>query len=104
MLIKLIETAETKAGSQKQLAAQFNVRYHRFGDYKAGRRIPDDVLIGQLAEYVGLNPIETILKCKLELETDKEKVSYWNKWFNNWYARRELNPRPSASETDTLSN
>lgn len=69
MIKQLIEKAETKAGSQQNLAKQFDIVYSRFGDYKKGRRVPDDSLIGQLAEYVGMNPIDTILECKLE--TDK---------------------------------
>ncbi len=102
MLQNLIRQAETKAGTQKALAKKMGVLYHRFGDYKAGRRIPDDALIGQLAEYVGLNPIDTILACKME--TDKEKAILWQGWLSDWRAYRDSNPRPSASEADTLSN
>ena len=98
MLIKLIETAEEKAGSQKDLAKRFGLHRVRLADYKAGRRLPDDVVIGKLAEYIGRDPVETILICKKE--TDKENAGLWE----NWCARRESNPRPSASETDTLSN
>ncbi len=103
MLQTLIKMAENKAGTQQALAKQFNVLYHRFGDYKAGRRIPDDVLIGQLAEYVGYDPIETILACKLDT-ADEKKATLWQKWLTDWRAYRDLNPRPSASEADTLSN
>ncbi len=98
MLQILIKKAEMKAGSQQELAKKFNVIYNRFGDYKAGRRKPDDVLIFKLAEYIGLDPVQTFLEVKAEI--DKENAEYWNKW----RAWRELNPRPSASEADTLSN
>ena len=97
MLQNLIQQAEQKAGTQQALAKKFDVIYHRFGDYKAGRRVPDDTLIGQLAEYVGYDPVETILACKLET-ADNKKAILWQKWLTNWRAQRELNPRPSASE------
>lgn len=98
MILQLIEKAETKAGTQQNLAKRFNMRYNRFADYKAGRRIPDDALIGELAEYVGLNPIETILQCKLE--TDKEKATLWQAWLSKIVVRSAgLEPTPQASET-----
>ncbi len=103
MLQILISKAEIKAGSQLDLAKKFGIQRTRFGDYKAGRRVPDDELIGQLAEYVGLNPIETILLCKAET-VGKEKATLWQRWLKNWYTQPESNWRPSASEADTLSN
>lgn len=96
MLQSLIRQAETKAGTQQALAKKFDVVYTRFADYKAGRRVPDDTLIGQLAEYIGRNPIETILACKLE--TDKEKATLWQAWLKDWRAYPESNRGPSASE------
>ena len=50
MLTNLIDKAETKAGSQRLLSDKFKVDYRRLCDYKAGRRTPDDSLIGELAE------------------------------------------------------
>ena len=101
MITQLIEKAELKAGNQQALAKRFNIRYNRFGDYKAGRRIPDDALIGELAEYVGLNPIETILQCKLE--TDKEKATLWQAWLSKIVVRSAgLEPTPQASEAYRL--
>lgn len=95
MLLELINKAETKAGTQQNLAKIMDIRYHHFGDYKAGRRIPDDELIGQLAEYVGLNPIETILACKLDL--DKEKANLWQSWLKKYMVRSAgLEPTPQA--------
>ena len=92
MILKLIEKAEVKAGSQQDLAKKFNIRYNRFGDYKAGRRKPDDALVGMLAEFVGLNPIETILACREE--TDKENATLWAKWRNqiDWHPVGDSNP------------
>ena len=97
MLANIIEKAETKAGSQRLLSQKFKIDYRRLCDYKAGRRIPDDALIGELAEYVGLNPIETILQCKLE--TDKEKATLWQAWLSKIVVRSAgLEPTPQASE------
>jgi ribosome-binding protein aMBF1 (putative translation factor) len=103
MLQNLIRMAENKAMTQQALSKRFNVDYRRLCDYKAGRRVPDDVLIGQLAEYVGYDPIETILACKLDT-ADEKKATLWEKWLINWRAQPESNWRPSASEADTLSN
>lgn len=72
MLQNLIRMAENKAMTQQALSKRFNVDYRRLCDYKAGRRVPDDVLIGQLAEYVGYDPIETILACKLDTADEKK--------------------------------
>lgn len=97
MLQSLIRQAEAKAGSQQALAKKFDVIYNRFGDFKAGRRKPDDTLIGQLAEYVGINPIDAILLCKLETESE-EKATLWQAWLRDWRAYPESNRGPSASE------
>ncbi len=91
MLQSLIKQAETKAGSQLDLAKRFNIQRTRFGDYKAGRRIPDDMLIGELAEYVGLDPIETILLCKLET-VGQEKATLFKAWLENWHSIGDSNP------------
>lgn len=91
MIQNLIKQAETKAGTQQALSKKMGVIYSRFGDYKAGRRMPDDELIGKLAEYVGLNPIEVILQCKLET-ADKEKANLWLGWLNKWHPVGDSNP------------
>lgn len=98
MLQKLIKQAEARAETQQALSKQFNINYRRLCDYKAGRRTPDDALIFRLAEYVGLDPMEVFFAVKAE--TDPENGELWNKW----RAWRELNPRPLASEANTLSN
>ncbi len=89
---KLIDDAVEKAGSQQNLAKALGIKYiTRFGDYKAGRRVPDDMLIGELAEYVGLNPIDTILQCKLETVGD-EKATLLRTWLENWHSIGDSNP------------
>ena len=53
MISQLIDMAVQKAGSQQKLADKLGIKYqNRFGDYKAGRRVPDDTLIGELADFV----------------------------------------------------
>lgn len=69
-----------------------------FKNYKTGdKRKPSDEIILKLADLLGLDKGETLYQAKLEL--DPENAHLWE-----WCARRESNPRPSASETDTLSN
>lgn len=98
MLAKLIERAEHKAGSQKNLARMFNVVYSRFGDYKKGRRMPNDEVILRLADYVGLDKAETLYKVKVELEP--ENAHLWEFLVRS----AGLEPTPQASETCTLSS
>ena len=92
MLKQLIEKAEVKAGGQKLLGSKFKIDNRRLCDYKAERRKPDDALVGMLAEFVGLNPIETILACREE--TDKENATLWAKWRNqiDWHPVGDSNP------------
>ena len=90
-ICKLIDEAVRKAGSQGNLAKKLDIKYqNRFGDYKAGRRVPDDLLIGQLAQYLGYDPIEMIMLCKAE--TDKEKATLWLEWLNKWHPIGDSNP------------
>ena len=92
MLQNLIKQAETKATSQIDLAKALNIHKTRLADYKAGRRIPSDELIGQLAEYVGLNPIEVIIACKLDT-ADQEKATLWTAWLEKyWHSIGDSNP------------
>lgn len=91
MLQSLIRQAETKAGSQIKLADILGVQRPRLADYKAGRRVPDDILIGRLADYLGINPIDTILLCKLETE-DEEKATLLRTWLNKWHPIGDSNP------------
>ena len=104
MLVKLIDDAVSKAGNQSKLARIVGLKYqNRFGDFKSGRRIPDDETIGKLADYLGLDPITTIIACKEE--TDKEKANLWQEWLKNYMVcSAGLEPTPQASETCTLSS
>ena len=101
MIKQLIETASIRAGSQNKLAEKIGLtsgRISEFKNYKTGdKRKPNDETILKIAEMLGLDKGETLYKAKLEL--DPENAELWK-----WCARRESNPRPSASETDTLSN
>ena len=105
MLIELIDKAVTKAGGQQKLAEIIGLKYqNRFGDFKAGRRIPDDETVGQLADYIGLNPIDTIIAVKEET-AGKEKANLWQSWLQKYMVRSAgLEPTPQASETCTLSS
>ncbi len=101
MIKQLIEKSSIKAGSQNKLAEKFGIKSGRmseFKNYKKGdKRKPSEELILKLADYIGWDKGETLYKVKLELEP--EQAYLWE-----WCARRESNPRPSASEADTLSN
>ena len=101
MIKQLIEKASIRAGSQNKLAEKIGLtsgRISEFKNYKAGdKRKPNDETILKIADMLGLDKGETLYKAKLEL--DPENAELWK-----WCARRESNPRPSASETDTLSN
>ena len=97
MLKNIIEKAETKAGSQKELSAKFKINYRRLCDYKAGRRTPDDAIVIKMAKYIGIDPIQALFESKAEYDIDNADL--WK-----WCARLDSNQRPSASETDTLSN
>jgi hypothetical protein len=95
VLKQLFNKASEKAGGQAELGEWLGIpqsRVSEFKNYKGKGRKPSDIMIGELAEYVGLDPVETIIKCKRE--TDRENMMIWDKWC----ARRESNPRPSASE------
>lgn len=77
MLQKLIKQAESKAITQTALSKKMGVDYRRLCDYKAGRRIPDDTLVVQLAEYVGENPVKVLFEVKAE--TDPKNAHLWQK-------------------------
>ena len=95
MIKQLFEKAIEKAGSQEKLAERLGITQQRvstFKNYKGKGLKPSDALIGELAEYVGLNPIEVILLCKEE--TDKEKASLWLNWLSKyeWRPHGDSNP------------
>ena len=101
MIYKLFEQAAKKAGDQKQLAKILDLTPQRVSAFKNSNRNserkPSDELILRLADMLGLDKGETLYQAKLEL--DPNNAHLWE-----WCARRESNPRPLASETNTLSN
>ena len=95
MLKELFDMATKKAGNQERLGEILGLpqsRISAFRNYKGKGKKPSDALIGELAEYVGLNPIEVILLCKEE--TDKEKASLWLNWLSKyeWRPHGDSNP------------
>ena len=104
MLKELFDKATEKAGNQEKLGEKIGLpqsRISAFRNYKGTGKKPSDALIGELAEYVGLNPIETILQCKLE--TDKEKATLWEAWLSKIVVRSAgLEPTPQASEARVI--
>ena len=97
MFSQLIDKAVTKAGNKSALARVIDEQRPRVVEYASLTRTPTDVFILKIADYLNLDKGKTLYEAKLELEP--EQAYLWE-----WCARRESNPRPSASETDTLSN
>ena len=96
-----------KAGNQAKLGKVLGIPQQHISVFKEysleSKRKPNDETIGLLAEYLGLNPIDTIVKCKQE--TDKEKATLWQTWLKNYMVcSAGLEPTPQASETCTLSS
>ena len=91
----LIARAKYFEKSQKKMAEKLGTSPSRFSDWKKGRIKPTPFEIFQIAEMARLEPEKAFYDVMSEV--DKENADYW-------CARRESNPRPSASETDTLSN
>lgn len=95
MINELFEQATKRAGNQTKLAEKLGItqgRLSEFKNYKIGdKRKPSEEVILQIADVLGLDKGETLYRAKLEIEP--EKAYLWK-----WCARRESNPRPSASE------
>ena len=85
-----------KAGSQDKLGEILGIPQQHISVFKGynveSKRKPNDETIGILAEYLGLDPIDTIVKCKEE--TDKEKANLWLDWLNKyeWRPHGDSNP------------
>ncbi|MGD6053309.1 helix-turn-helix transcriptional regulator [Xanthomonas citri pv. citri] len=94
MIKELFLKGIEKAGSQEKLSKRIGIPQQHISIFKEfneeTKRKPNDETIGQLGEYLGLDPIETILACKLE--TDKEKASLWLNWLNKWRPHGDSNP------------
>ena len=94
MISKLFKKGIEKAGSQETLGEILNIPQQHvsaYKNYKPSKRKPNDTLILKLADYIGADKGEVLYKAKLELDPDNADL--WK-----WCARRESNPRPSASE------
>lgn len=85
----LIARAKYFEKSQKKMAEKLGTSPSRFSDWKAGKTKPTPFEIFQIAEMARLEPEQTFYDVMTEV--DKENADYW-------CARRESNPRPSASE------
>ena len=91
----LIARAKYFERTQKDMAKKLGTSPSRFADWKNGKTKPTPFEIYRMAEMARLEPESTFYDVMTEV--DKDNADYW-------CARRESNPRPSASETDTLSN
>ena len=84
-----------KAGNQEKLGKILGIPQQHvsvFKDYTTeSKRTPSDETIGLLADYLGLDPIETILECKAET-AGKEKATLWQEWLNKWRPHGDSNP------------
>ena len=93
MINELFKEAIKKAGNQTTLGEKLGIpqqHISHYKNYKGKGRKPSDIMIGEVAEYVGWNPIDTILACKLE--TEKEKATQWSEWLNKWHPVGDSNP------------
>lgn len=85
----LIARAKHFEKTQKKMAKKIGISESRFSDWKTGRIKPSPFEIFQMAELARLEPEQTFYDVMTEV--DKDNADYW-------CARRESNPRPSASE------
>ena len=92
---RLIDLARLEVGSYKEIAKRLDTSNVRVTHWKNGRNEPTPFEIFKMAEMARLEPEKTFYEVMQEVDKENEKY---------WCARRESNPRPSASETDTLSN
>ena len=89
----LIARAKYYEKTQKEMAKKIGISESRFSDWKTGRVKPSAFEIYQMAELARLEPEQTFYDVMTEV--DKDNADYW-------CARRESNPRPSASESVSL--
>ena len=77
--IKILDKSKEKLGlsSDYQLAKFLNVRGARIGDYRTGRRKPDDEMCFRLADILGEEPAAIIAIVRLDEEQEPEKVEFW---------------------------
>ena len=97
---RLLAEARLELGSYVKVAEKLGVSKSKISDIRAGRQTasePEVLMIAEMAKRE--NPLQELVE--VMSESDKEYGYLWSKYK---CARRESNPRPSASETDTLSN
>ena len=92
---RLIDLARLETGSYKEVAKRLDTSGVRITHWKNGRNDPTPFEIFKMAEIARLEPEKTFYEVMAEIDKENEKY---------WCARLESNQRPSASETDTLSN
>ncbi len=86
----LIARAKYFERTQKDMAKKLGTSPSRFADWKNGKTKPSPYEIFKIAEMARLEPESTFYDVMTEI--DEDNADYW-------CARRESNPRPSASET-----
>lgn len=89
----LIARAKYYEKSQKIMAKKLDIQESRFSDWKKGRTKPSPFEIYRMAEMARVEPEKAFYDVMSEV--DKDNADYW-------CARRESNPRPSASEVVVL--
>ena len=94
-LEQVIKLAKFYAGTQTKIAEIIGIDKSKLTDWKNGKTKPTPYEIMRMAEIARLEPDLTFYEVMAELDKEHEKF---------WCARRESNPRPLASETNTLSN
>ncbi len=89
----LVARAKFYEKTQKAIAKKLAISESKFSDWRAGRTKPTPFEIYRIAELARLEPEQTFYEVMAEI--DKDNADYW-------CARRESNPRPSASEVVVL--
>lgn len=92
---RLLAEARLELGSYVKVAEKLGVSKSKISDIRAGRQTasePEVLMIAEMAKRE--NPLQELVE--VMSESDKEYGYLWSKYK---CARRESNPRPSASET-----
>lgn len=85
----LVARAKFYEKTQKAIAEKLEISESKFSDWKKGRTKPTPFEIYRIAELARVEPEKAFYEVMTEV--DKDNADYW-------CARRESNPRPSASE------
>ncbi len=90
---RLIDLARLEVGSYKEVAKILDTSNVRVTHWRNGRNEPTPFEIFKMAEIARLEPIDAFLEVMADMDKENEKY---------WCARRESNPRPSASESVSI--